>query len=87
MKCYTIQSKEVLNTLKKNGIYYTDKLPEENNLSVAYKFAKEVYGFNHIPIFLVPNTGIPITVFGCKTENSIGLELDIPDKYIKIQDY
>lgn len=87
MKCYTIQDKSILNILMVKKIYYTYRLPRDDNLKTAYEFAKNIYNFKSTPIFLVPANGVPITVYGCTLNNSIGLELNIPDKYLKIQDY
>lgn len=86
MRCITIQDKEVLKILIEKKEYYTDRKPKHENLIEPYEFAKKIYEFRHMPIFLVPEDGIA-TFVGATLENSVAITLDIPDELIRRQFY
>lgn len=87
MRVITIQKLIVLQTLKVNNVYYVnDNAPIPSNLIKPYKFMTKHYGYQHRPIFMCP-VGHYCNFGGANTENSYIVELEIPDKYCKIQDY
>lgn len=89
MKCITIQNKMVLDILQNKGYFVKPTLSSEyiSDIEKSYLFMKEVYHYENMPIFLAP-IDYKVEFYGANfDENSIALELDIPDKYLKIQNY
>ena len=87
MKVMTIQSKEVLMILKKYGKYTVPhNAPVSENLIKPYLFMMKHYGYSNRPIFLCP-IGHHVNFGGAKTDDTYIIELDIPDRFCKIQDY
>lgn len=88
MLCKTIQHKNVLTQLHKNGKYTVDGYDYiANHLIYPYAIMKKHYGYKHMPIFLAP-VGYFVNFAGASTDNtSCILTLDVPDRYIKVQDY
>ena len=87
MRVITIQSKEAIILLKKYGKYTVPhNAPIPSNLIKPYKFMMKHYGYQNRPIFMCP-VGYNCNFGGANTENSYIVELEIPDKYCKIQDY
>lgn len=87
MKAITIQSKEVLMILKKYGKFTVpNNAPISENLIKPYMFMMKHYGYSNRPIFLCP-VGYHVNFGGAKTDGTYIVELDIPDRFCKIQDY
>lgn len=87
MKCITIQNKEVYNILKQKGIYKASIEKISKNLKEPYQLMMKEYKWTSVPIFLAPE-GYYVEFSGAKfNENSIAIELDIPDELIKVQCY
>ena len=87
MKVITIQSKEALMILKECGEYTVpNNAPISENLIKPYRFMMNHYGYSSRPIFLCP-IGYYVNFGGANIEDSYIAELEIPDKYCKIQDY
>lgn len=87
MQVITIQKLTVLQTLKTKGVYYvSDDAPIAPNLIKPYNFMMKHYRYQHRPIF-----GCPVWKYcnfgGTDIEDSYIIELIIPDRYCKIQDY
>jgi len=87
MRVITIQKPIVLQTLKVNNVYYVNNnAPISSNLVKSYQFMMKHYKYQHRPIFMCP-VGYCCNFGGADTENSYIIELEIPDKYCKIQEY
>lgn len=87
MRVITIQSKEVIMILKKYGKFTVpNNVPISENLIKPYKFMMKHYGYKNRPIFMCP-VGHQVNFGGAKTEGAYIIELDIPDRFCKIQDY
>lgn len=86
MKVITIQNKAVLDILNKDGIYKATYDRVSDNLVKPYKALAKEYKYNYCPIF-VGVVGKYCEFYGAKLENSVAIELDIPDDEIKLQDY
>lgn len=87
MKVITVQSKEVLMILHKygkftvpNGVHISENLVE------PYRFMMKHYGYTNRPIFMCP-IGYCVNFGGAKTNNAYIIEMEIPDRFCKIQDY
>lgn len=81
MKCITVQHKEVYNTLINKGMYKASDGNVSEILVKPYKFMQKQFNWKSTPIFLGP-VGHYVNFGGARfNENSIALELDIPDKY------
>lgn len=87
MRVITVQSKEVLIQLDKYG-----KFTVNNNAPISevfikpYKFMMKHYGYKSRPIFMCP-VGHRVNFEGAKINNTYIIELEIPDRFCKIQDY
>lgn len=89
MRCITIQNKNVYKVLMKEGVFVKPSLCNEvtSDIKTAYMFMKEIYHYENMPIFLAP-VGYKVEFYGANfDEYSIALELDIPEEYLKIQNY
>lgn len=87
MRVITVQSKEVLLQLKKVGKFTVpNNAPISENLIKPYKFMMKHYGYINRPIFMCP-VGYHVEFGGAKTNDAYIIELDIPDRFCKIQDY
>lgn len=87
MRLITVQSKEVLFKLNKTGKYIVPlNAPISQNLVKPYKFMMRHYGYNNRPIFMCP-VGHHAEFGGAKTDGTFIIELEIPDRFCKIQDY
>lgn len=87
MRVITIQSKEVLMILKKYGKYTVpNNAPVSENLIKPHMFMMKHYGYKNRPIFLCP-IGFNVNFGGANTDGTYIVELDIPDRFCKIQDY
>ena len=87
MKVITIQSKEVLMALKKYDKYTVqNNAPVSSNLIAPYKFMMKHYKYKNRPIFMCP-VGHYANFGGADTNGTYIVEMEIPDRYCKIQDY
>lgn len=87
MYCITIQHKEVYNHLMKLGNYKASMSNVSDILRKPYKFMMKEFNWESCPIFLAP-VGHYVEFGGAKFDNdSIAIELEVPDEYIKIQRY
>lgn len=87
MRAITVQHKNVLQALLNDSIYTTNKKSEGEYLNKAYDFMKNVYEYKTNPIFLSP-VGFNVEMYGATfDENSVAIELDIPEEELKIQEY
>lgn len=87
MRVITIQHREVLRQLIKNGVYIADYSRVSDNLIKPYKFMQESFGWVGAPVFLVP-LGHYVELGGAKfNKDSVVIELDIPDRLCKVQLY
>lgn len=84
MKLITIQHVEVLKLLQKGEIYCADYCRVSPNLVMPYKMMQKYYGWETCPVFGGP-VGKPAYFYGCKPDNGIALQLNIPDDIVKIQ--
>lgn len=87
MRVITIQHKNVLKTLYQTGEYRVGaKVPVSNNLIKPYEFMMKHYNYKNRPIFMCP-VGYCVNFGGADTNDTYIVELEIPDRYCKIQDY
>lgn len=87
MRVITIQHKNVLKTLYQTGEYRVDdKVPVSENLIKPYLFMMKHYNYKNRPIFMCP-VGYCVNFGGADTNDAYIIELEIPDRYCKIQDY
>lgn len=88
MRCLTVQNKKVLEHIINNGYYFLDaNLSNNSYLLKPYEFLKNKYGYKHNPIFLSP-VGFHVEMFGTHfSADSVVLELEIPEKYLQVQEY
>lgn len=88
MRCITVQHKSVYEDyIKKNKKYRANYTNVSDILVKPYKFMQDYFNWKSTPIFLVPE-GHYIEMGGAKfRDGSVAIELDIPDKYVKIQRY
>lgn len=87
MKCITIQHINVVENLNSNGEYRVpDKISISSNLEKPYNFMVKHYNYKSKPIFMCP-VGLKANFGGAKTTNAVLIELDIPDRFVKLQDY
>ena len=87
MICKTIQHTKVLKYLQDCNKYYVPKnAPLPPNLVEPYRFMMKHYNYKHRPIFLAP-VGYYVNFCGAALDNTCLITLDIPNRYIKIQDY
>lgn len=87
MRAITIQSKLVIEQLNKNGKYTVpNNVPVSKNLVKPYHFMMKHYKYSNRPIFLCP-VGYHVNFGGAKLNDAYIIELDIPDRFCKIQDY
>ena len=63
-----------------------ENAPLPPNLVEPYRFMMKHYNYKHRPTFLAP-VGYYVNFCGATLDNACLITLDIPDKYIKIQDY
>lgn len=87
MKCVTIQHINVVEILNTKGEYRVpDGVKISSNLRKPYEFMMKHYKYKSKPIFMCP-VGLKANFGGAKTTNAVIIELDIPDKFVKLQDY
>ena len=87
MRAITIQSKLVIEQLNKNGKYTVpNNAPVSENFIKPYHFMMKHYGYSNRPIFLCP-VGYHVNFGGAKLNDAYIIELDIPNRFCKIQDY
>lgn len=87
MRVITVQSREVLLQLNKNGKFtVSNNAPVSSNLVKPYKFMMKHYGYSNRPIFMCP-VGHRVEFGGAKFNEAFIIEMDIPDRFCKIQDY
>ncbi len=86
IKLITIQHKNVLKTLKENKVFYADLNRTANNLRFPYQKMMSAYRWNHCPIF-AGIVGRYSEFYGAKTNDSVLIELTVPDYEVKIQKY
>ncbi len=87
MRVITVQHKNVVMQLAKNGKYaVASNVPVSDNLVEPYKFMMKQYNYKNRPIFMCP-VGHHVNFGGAKIKDTYLLELDIPDRFCKIQDY
>lgn len=87
MRVITIQHKNVVMQLAKNDKYtVASNVPVSGNLAKPYQFMMKQYNYKNRTIFYCP-VGYNVNFGGAKTEEAFLLELDIPDRYCKVQDY
>ena len=88
MKLITIQNEAVLDILKNNEIYFAPKTKIEN-LIAPYEYIKQNYNWfmiNASPVFACI-VGKPAEFDGAAINDSVILELDVPDDLVKQQIY
>ena len=87
MLCKTIQHKNVALQLHNSGKYTVPTHIEFiSNLKAPYQFMMKHYKYQHRPIFLAP-VGYYVNFSGASFDNACIMTLDIPERYIKVQDY
>ena len=87
MRCITIQRKEVVEYLRKNKIYHVPmNSPLGENLIKPYKFMMKHYGYKYRPIFMCV-VGHNCNFGGACTQGTYIIEMEIPDRYCKLQHY
>lgn len=87
MICKTIQHKNVALQLHRQGKYVVSQdVSIAGNLSGPYKFMMKHYNYKNRPIFLAP-VGYYVNFSGASLENACLMTLDIPERFIKVQDY
>lgn len=87
MRAITIQSKLVIEQLNKNGKYIVpNNAPISENFIKPYNFMMKHYGYSNGPIFMCP-VGHHVNFGGAKLNDAYIIELDIPNRFCKIQDY
>lgn len=87
MRVITIQSRVVLMMLKRYGKFTVpNNVPVSENLIKPYKFMMKHYRYSNRPIFMCP-VGYHANFGGAKIVDACIIELDIPDRFCKIQDY
>lgn len=90
MKCITVQKKEVLDILLKDGICCNDTLDHVPQMrKKAYQGMMQAYDYQHVPFFLGA-VDIKCEMYGADfSEDSVAVELDIPDDEpsLHVQDY
>lgn len=87
MRVITVQHKNVLKTLYKTGEYRVgNEAPVSSNLIAPYKFMMKHYKYKNRPIFMCP-VGHYANFGGADTNDSYIVEMEIPDRYCKIQNY
>ena len=87
MRLITIQNYKVAEYLRHHSKFVVpDDVHWSDNLIAPYKFMMKHYNYDHRPIFYGA-VGHNANLGGAKTEDSVILELDVPDIYCKIQDY
>lgn len=86
MKVITIQHESVLEQLMNEGIYFNDLLDVSENLKEPYKFMAQEYGYKHRPLFACP-VGFKCNFYGAKAEDSVGIILDVPEEFLRFQNY
>lgn len=88
MRFITIQHKNVLSEIKRRGFYRIDgsKFIPECRMK-AYDFMKKFYGYSTYPIFLCPE-GHRVEMYGATfDDDSVAIELEIPDEHVKFHEY
>ena len=87
MRVITIQSRAVLTQLNKTGKFTVpNEAPISKNLVEPYRFMMKHYGYTNRPIFMCP-VGHRVEFGGAKFNDAFIIELEIPDRFCKIQDY
>lgn len=87
MRVITIQRKEVVLELLIKGEYRVkDDAPISENHIKPYKFMMKQYNYRTRPIFMC-KVGERCNFGGAKTDEVVLIELEIPDRFCKIQDY
>lgn len=87
MQVITIQNKNIINQLLKDGEFHYSKLDTVPNILTApYKIMMKQYNYKYRPIFTCP-VGYYVNFGGAHIDNALLLQLNIPDKFCKIQDY
>lgn len=87
MRVITIQHKSVLEQMVKYGEYRASEEYVSENLLEPYRFMQKQFHWDSIPIFLSP-VGRYVEMGGAKfNEDSVAIELEIPDYICKIQLY
>ena len=87
MRVITVQHKDVYKGLRKDGISRATEEYVSENLVKPYRFMQTYFRWESTPIFLGV-VGHNVNYGGAKfDENSIAMEFEIPDEYVKIQRY
>ena len=88
MRLITVQHRSIIEYLRQNKVYHVDdRLPVASNLVEPYKFMMKHYQYKHRPIFCCP-VGFCCNFGGCNDrEGSYIIEMEVPDKLCRIQDY
>ena len=88
MRCITVQHKNVYEILKYYSIYRASESNIDDNILIKpYNFMKTQFNWDSIPIFLAP-VGFYVEFCGAKfNKDSVVMEFDIPEEYIKLQKY
>lgn len=87
MKVITVQHKNVLEQLLKNGEYRASEENISDIMVKPYRFMQKHFGWKSIPIFLSP-VGHFVEMGGAKFDRDVvAIELDIPDELCKVQLY
>ena len=87
MRVITIQHVNVYKELMNKGEYrVSSSVPISENLVKPYEFMMKHYRYKTRPIFY-GMVGHRANFGGAKLDNSVIMELEIPDIYCKVQDY
>lgn len=88
MKLVTVQNVEVVKQLRRGNTYYAElsRIEGESNLSNAYQVMMGHYGYSHAPVFGCV-VGRRAEFYGANLDNSVLLELEIPDDVVRLQSY
>lgn len=87
IKCITVQHASVLKTFRRKDVYHATMDRVSENLKGPYEFMRNLYGYEHDPIFLCP-VGHLANFYGAKLRpGSVALEFDIPEELCRVQEY
>lgn len=86
IKLLTIQHKDVLKQLQEGKTFYADMKRVPENRIAPYLDLMVAYGYIDCPVF-AGVVGRKSEFYGAKTEDSVILELIVPEEEVKLQNY
>ena len=87
MRVITIQNINVVGALLDTGKFTLDNyIPTTDILVRSYNFMMKHYRWKHNPIFMCP-VGYKVSFDGANLNGAVLIEMEIPDRFCKIQDY